>query len=267
MLLARHVARNEEFALAQDGRLSPRSPFSPLSPLSPFSLTPFTHSRFLILLQHLSHILQISSFASMDTSTAAGKRKLQFVKCERCRQDKQKCLPTDRVWPQKCERCIGMGEECSEGARKVRKKRNADYSEPSQSPEPAYAQPAIMPPMPRLAPAPPRIPPPTIQDTGDAYQSDQQVGPSVQETGLDAAQPSEMPTIPQDEEAIPSLPPSVLLNAGNMLPDVSHIPGSNAVADSHAVDIGSTEEGVKALLEDWYVAQSCKCSGGSAKLC
>ncbi|KAH7360041.1 hypothetical protein BKA66DRAFT_552412 [Pyrenochaeta sp. MPI-SDFR-AT-0127] len=45
------------------------------------------------------------------------KRQLDLVKCERCRMDKQKCLPTRRVWPTKCNRCIVKGHPCSEGRR------------------------------------------------------------------------------------------------------------------------------------------------------
>ncbi|PVI03894.1 ankyrin [Periconia macrospinosa] len=45
------------------------------------------------------------------------RRKLALVKCERCRLDKQKCLPVERVWPEKCSRCIFKGFPCSEGRR------------------------------------------------------------------------------------------------------------------------------------------------------
>ncbi|KAF2688619.1 ankyrin [Lentithecium fluviatile CBS 122367] len=38
--------------------------------------------------------------------------------CDRCRQDKQKCTPTNRVWPTKCDRCVKRGLNCSKSERK-----------------------------------------------------------------------------------------------------------------------------------------------------
>ncbi|KAF2640457.1 hypothetical protein P280DRAFT_319731 [Massarina eburnea CBS 473.64] len=49
------------------------------------------------------------------------KRKLALVKCERCRLDKQKGLPVDRVWPTKCSRCTERDFPCAEGKRVHRK--------------------------------------------------------------------------------------------------------------------------------------------------
>ncbi|PVH82006.1 hypothetical protein DL98DRAFT_489244 [Cadophora sp. DSE1049] len=54
-----------------------------------------------------------------DGSTGPGKkrRKLNLWKCKQCREARKKCLPENRVWPQKCNRCLQHrpGElECSE---------------------------------------------------------------------------------------------------------------------------------------------------------
>ncbi|KAF1961236.1 ankyrin [Byssothecium circinans] len=51
------------------------------------------------------------------------KRKLAMVKCERCRLDKQKCLPIHRAWPNKCNRCVEKDFPCSEGQRVERNKK------------------------------------------------------------------------------------------------------------------------------------------------
>ncbi|OAG05413.1 ankyrin [Paraphaeosphaeria sporulosa] len=48
------------------------------------------------------------------------KRRLDYIKCESCRKDKQKCLPTDRKWPQRCDRCVERHLPCSEGDRAQR---------------------------------------------------------------------------------------------------------------------------------------------------
>ncbi|KAH6875409.1 ankyrin repeat-containing domain protein [Alternaria rosae] len=53
------------------------------------------------------------------------KRNLDMSKCERCRLDKKKCLPTDRVWPTKCELCIKKGFSCSESKRLFRSTKHA----------------------------------------------------------------------------------------------------------------------------------------------
>ncbi|KAF2112337.1 ankyrin repeat-containing domain protein [Lophiotrema nucula] len=68
------------------------------------------------------------SDTEQPTHAQRGKRKLEFVKCDRCRVDKQKCLPNDRRWPQKCERCIEKGLPCSEGVRTERKKRKTRHT-------------------------------------------------------------------------------------------------------------------------------------------
>ncbi|KAF2446425.1 hypothetical protein P171DRAFT_259833 [Karstenula rhodostoma CBS 690.94] len=48
------------------------------------------------------------------------KRRLDYIKCESCRKDKQKCLPTHREWPQRCNRCVERSLPCSEGSRAQR---------------------------------------------------------------------------------------------------------------------------------------------------
>lgn len=46
------------------------------------------------------------------------KRRLDYLKCDCCRRDKQKCLPSERRWPEeKCNRCLEKGFECSEPRR------------------------------------------------------------------------------------------------------------------------------------------------------
>ncbi|CAI6333760.1 unnamed protein product [Periconia digitata] len=61
------------------------------------------------------------------------KRKLALVKCERCRLDKQKCLPVERTWPEKCDRCTAKDFECSEGQRVHRKSKHSTIT-PSDQP-------------------------------------------------------------------------------------------------------------------------------------
>ncbi|KAK4209510.1 hypothetical protein QBC37DRAFT_430347 [Rhypophila decipiens] len=43
-----------------------------------------------------------------------GKRgRYSYSKCTICRQKKKKCEPPNRVWPSKCNRCLGLGLDCS----------------------------------------------------------------------------------------------------------------------------------------------------------
>ncbi|KAM7194570.1 Heterokaryon incompatibility protein (HET) domain containing protein [Naviculisporaceae sp. PSN 640] len=43
-----------------------------------------------------------------------GKRgRYSYTKCSICRKKKKKCDPPDRVWPSKCNRCLGLGLDCS----------------------------------------------------------------------------------------------------------------------------------------------------------
>ncbi|KAK2049552.1 ankyrin [Colletotrichum somersetense] len=65
-----------------------------------------------------------------DTYAASGKRKstprkLDSEKCQLCRQHKLKCTPQPRTWPQKCDRCLSKGLECSPGEVKRRARRPA----------------------------------------------------------------------------------------------------------------------------------------------
>ncbi|WQF78707.1 Putative zn(2)Cys(6) fungal-type DNA-binding domain, ankyrin repeat-containing domain superfamily [Colletotrichum destructivum] len=50
-------------------------------------------------------------------------RKLDSEKCQLCRQHKLKCTPQPRLWPQKCDRCLSKGLECSPGEIKRRARR------------------------------------------------------------------------------------------------------------------------------------------------
>ncbi|KAF2029034.1 hypothetical protein EK21DRAFT_113257 [Setomelanomma holmii] len=61
--------------------------------------------------------------ANSDTHTipsSTKRRKLNTIKCDRCRIDKQRCEPTLRLWPANCHRCIEKDLPCSEGKRAER---------------------------------------------------------------------------------------------------------------------------------------------------
>ncbi|KAJ8127955.1 hypothetical protein O1611_g5681 [Lasiodiplodia mahajangana] len=45
------------------------------------------------------------------------RRHLNYDKCQFCRKAKKACTPVERVWPQKCERCIELELQCSENSR------------------------------------------------------------------------------------------------------------------------------------------------------
>ncbi|KAF1961235.1 hypothetical protein CC80DRAFT_531927 [Byssothecium circinans] len=68
-----------------------------------------------------------------DQPTRPQKRKLALVKCERCRLDKQKCLPVDRAWPAKCNRCTEKDFTCSEGRRIERRTKHLVSTAPIPS--------------------------------------------------------------------------------------------------------------------------------------
>ncbi|CZR70038.1 uncharacterized protein PAC_19939 [Phialocephala subalpina] len=54
------------------------------------------------------------------------RRTLNLLKCQACRAARKKCDPEDRVWPQKCERCLSHKPEpleCSEPQLNPRKRR------------------------------------------------------------------------------------------------------------------------------------------------
>ncbi|KAK0613185.1 hypothetical protein B0T14DRAFT_484799 [Immersiella caudata] len=44
---------------------------------------------------------------------AGKRRRYNYVKCAACREQKKKCEPVNRVWPEKCRRCIELGLSCS----------------------------------------------------------------------------------------------------------------------------------------------------------
>jgi hypothetical protein len=85
-----------------------------------------------------------SSSTHREDTEVQKKRKLDLVKCERCRIDKQKvgsilrlslcfqsyltpvkCTPTDRIWPARCQRCTTKDFPCSEGKRAQRGSKHA----------------------------------------------------------------------------------------------------------------------------------------------
>ncbi|KAF1849974.1 uncharacterized protein K460DRAFT_411769 [Cucurbitaria berberidis CBS 394.84] len=61
------------------------------------------------------------------------RRKLDLVKCDRCREDKQKCMPANRVYPTKCNRCCAKDLPCSEGKRASRKSKPVPNTQPPTS--------------------------------------------------------------------------------------------------------------------------------------
>ncbi|KAI0152954.1 hypothetical protein GGR57DRAFT_152775 [Xylariaceae sp. FL1272] len=65
-------------------------------------------------------------------SSGSKRRKLNFLKCTQCRIDKKLCNPSNRTWPEKCQRCKAKSLPCSP-PEKVDKHR-AGSREPSQLP-------------------------------------------------------------------------------------------------------------------------------------
>ncbi|KAK4442769.1 hypothetical protein QBC34DRAFT_223974 [Podospora aff. communis PSN243] len=51
---------------------------------------------------------------SSVSGDAGRRRRYNYAKCAACREQKKKCEPVDRVWPEKCKRCIDLGLGCSE---------------------------------------------------------------------------------------------------------------------------------------------------------
>ncbi|KAH7090345.1 hypothetical protein FB567DRAFT_288693 [Paraphoma chrysanthemicola] len=51
----------------------------------------------------------------LGNSSTHKRRRLNTVKCDRCRRDKQRCDPVGRIWPEKCDRCASKNLPCSEG--------------------------------------------------------------------------------------------------------------------------------------------------------
>ncbi|KAK0744901.1 ankyrin repeat-containing domain protein [Apiosordaria backusii] len=62
--------------------------------------------------------VQHQSSNSLVAGSSRGK--LDLVKCDFCRRDKQKCEPQPRHWPQKCVRCVEKRFRCSPSTRKQR---------------------------------------------------------------------------------------------------------------------------------------------------
>ncbi|KAH8600092.1 heterokaryon incompatibility protein-domain-containing protein [Bisporella sp. PMI_857] len=54
------------------------------------------------------------------------------MKCQACRISKQKCLPENRVWPNKCQRCISRGLPCSPPQKPLRS--DGHHVSPSEEP-------------------------------------------------------------------------------------------------------------------------------------
>ncbi|KAH8814827.1 hypothetical protein F5884DRAFT_151985 [Xylogone sp. PMI_703] len=72
---------------------------------------------------------------SRNASSGKVPRKLNFMKCARCRQDKQKCTPINRSQPgQRCDRCIKFDYYCSQNmTAKMQSRMDSDASKSSQS--------------------------------------------------------------------------------------------------------------------------------------
>ncbi|KAK0642888.1 hypothetical protein B0T16DRAFT_447003 [Cercophora newfieldiana] len=50
--------------------------------------------------------------SSLDAGTSR-RRQYNYQKCATCRERKKKCEPADRVWPDRCQRCIALNLSCS----------------------------------------------------------------------------------------------------------------------------------------------------------
>ncbi|KAJ5040591.1 uncharacterized protein L3040_006243 [Drepanopeziza brunnea f. sp. 'multigermtubi'] len=69
---------------------------------------------------------------------AEKRRKLNLWKCKPCREARKKCFPEDRVWPQKCQRCLQHRPdqlECSEPELNTRT-RGKNLSKPARRSKP-----------------------------------------------------------------------------------------------------------------------------------
>ncbi|KAF2644040.1 ankyrin [Massarina eburnea CBS 473.64] len=79
------------------------------------------HSQRIALLPNVPNTVSHAQPEPRIESPLKRRRKLNFVKCDRCRKDKKKCTPTNRDWlRQKCDRCQEEELECSEGRQKAR---------------------------------------------------------------------------------------------------------------------------------------------------
>ncbi|KAF2833833.1 hypothetical protein CC86DRAFT_462100 [Ophiobolus disseminans] len=81
-------------------------------------------------IHHYNATMNVRKRANHSTSppTEKKKRKLNRVKCDKCRTDKQNCAPTPRIWPQKCDRCLQKGFSCSAGKKVGRKSKYAEQT-------------------------------------------------------------------------------------------------------------------------------------------
>ncbi|KAI9859584.1 MAG: hypothetical protein M1824_003750 [Vezdaea acicularis] len=59
---------------------------------------------------------------------------LNFLKCSKCRYDRQKCVPTERIWPDRCDRCKKFNYACSENLSK--KAEEKKYLQDNDNPSP-----------------------------------------------------------------------------------------------------------------------------------
>ncbi|KUJ09479.1 uncharacterized protein LY89DRAFT_741186 [Mollisia scopiformis] len=64
------------------------------------------------------------SDGEQNDGTSRKRQKLNLYKCNQCRVARKKCFPTDRVWPEKCQRCRQHKPEldCSEPQLNTRKR-------------------------------------------------------------------------------------------------------------------------------------------------
>ncbi|KAF2868351.1 ankyrin repeat-containing domain protein [Massariosphaeria phaeospora] len=100
------------------------------------TITPMpTSSNIAIVENPQSAQTQIHALATRNASPRKSRR-LRYVKCDQCSNDKQKCDPEDREWPQKCERCIEKDLPCSEGTAVPRKPRRAESGRGNRQPNP-----------------------------------------------------------------------------------------------------------------------------------
>lgn len=54
----------------------------------------------------------VTAFEPVSAPSNNNSQSRSRVKCDTCRRHHMTCNPTDRVWPQKCQRCIYKGYDC-----------------------------------------------------------------------------------------------------------------------------------------------------------
>ena len=125
----------------------PARPFVDLcSPSPPLSLCAFHPRELLVAVQQTGLPLRDDmNLAEHQRSTS---RRRDQLKCYRCRQDKQKCSPTERDWTtrrqEKCKRCQTAGYECGPPETSARKHRFKKTT-PEGSPKPIACAPKLAP--------------------------------------------------------------------------------------------------------------------------